>query len=218
MQNGTNNDIQTARALFFEQLKIFEHAIPLYNISCCEALLGNSQLALEFLRKSIRAGYSEVDHIKNDEDLKSLRHLDEYKEIIRSLEPADGNSSNFSKNDSPSVPVSVNSTSVSIPLTKPVHVNSTSVSIPLTKPVHVTSDSAPTTVPVQENLHNPEVPLLRIPAADNVPQAPEPQQGNFRERLAALEQMGFSDTRKNVKALLLAVGDINVAVASLLQG
>jgi len=51
MQTGAKEDIQTARELFRTQLSMFEHCIPMYNIACCEALLGNTKESFEFLQK-----------------------------------------------------------------------------------------------------------------------------------------------------------------------
>jgi hypothetical protein len=99
METGSQANIQAAKALFQEQLAIFEHHTPIYNIACCEALLGNSKEALVFLKKAVDAGFRDVNHIENDADLKSIRHLDEYKAIIASIpkQPvANSNSSNTS--------------------------------------------------------------------------------------------------------------------------
>jgi len=85
MQTGAKEDIQTARELFRTQLSMFEHCIPMYNIACCEALLGNSKESLEFLQKAVVAGYRDADHLEKDEDLKSLRPLDEFKALVLSL-------------------------------------------------------------------------------------------------------------------------------------
>jgi len=85
METGAKEDIQTARELFRTQLSMFEHCIPMYNIACCEALLGNSKESLEFLQKAVVAGYRDADHMEKDEDLKSLRPLDEFKALVLSL-------------------------------------------------------------------------------------------------------------------------------------
>jgi len=85
METGTKENITAARDLFRMQLSIFEHNIPLYNIACCEALLGNGKEALEHLRKAVATGYTNADHMEKDEDLKSLRNLDEFQAIVLSL-------------------------------------------------------------------------------------------------------------------------------------
>jgi len=95
LQAGTPESIKQARVHFEEQLSMFEHPTPIYNIACCEALLGNSKEALVYLKKAVDAGFSDVSHIENDSDLSSLRNLEEYKAIVASLKssPPSQNSS-----------------------------------------------------------------------------------------------------------------------------
>jgi len=85
MLTGKPEMIKEARALFQQQLSIFEHPTPMYNIACCDALLGNTTEALEQLRKAIAAGFCDVNHIENDADLVSLRALPEYQALIAQL-------------------------------------------------------------------------------------------------------------------------------------
>jgi tetratricopeptide (TPR) repeat protein len=85
MFSGKPEMIKEARALFQQQLSIFEHPTPMYNIACCDALLGNPTEALEQLRKAIAAGFCDVNHIENDADLVSLRALPEYQALIAQL-------------------------------------------------------------------------------------------------------------------------------------
>ena len=53
-----------------------------YNIACSYALLGKNEQALDSLRKSILLGYTDHNHMLQDEDLKSLRDLPEFQDII----------------------------------------------------------------------------------------------------------------------------------------
>jgi hypothetical protein len=106
LETGTQANIQAAKVLFQEQRAIFEHPTPIYNIACCEALLGNSKEALVFLKKAVDAGFRDVNHIENDADLKSLRHLDDYKAIIASIAKPT-NSSNSSNSSSVPAPTPV---------------------------------------------------------------------------------------------------------------
>jgi len=117
LETGTQENIQAAKILFQEQLAIFEHHTPIYNIACCEALLGNSKDALVFLKKAVDAGFRDVNHIENDADLKSLRHLDEYKAIIAAAAVKPANSSNSSS--APSAPVVVPEVKPEPEITKP---------------------------------------------------------------------------------------------------
>jgi len=85
METGVRENIIAARDLFRMQLNIFEHNIPIYNIACCEALLGNAKEALEQLQKAVAVGYTDADHMEKDEDLKSLRDLAEFKAVMLAL-------------------------------------------------------------------------------------------------------------------------------------
>jgi len=88
MESGTPAGIQEARGIFLEQLNLIpEASSPVYNLACCEALLGNPAEALAYLKKAINAGFTDVNHIENDSDLKSLRDLEEFKSIVLSLKP-----------------------------------------------------------------------------------------------------------------------------------
>jgi len=54
-----------------------------YNLACSFALLGRSKQALDTLRKAIILGYTDHRHMKDDEDLVSLRNLPEFQEIVK---------------------------------------------------------------------------------------------------------------------------------------
>ena len=53
-----------------------------YNLACSFALLGRSKQALDTLRKAIIHGYKDYRHMKDDEDLASLRGSPEFQEIL----------------------------------------------------------------------------------------------------------------------------------------
>jgi tetratricopeptide (TPR) repeat protein len=77
-----------ARSLFEQQLLISAHwqkYNPLYNIACCDSLLGNTDSALAFLSRAIEAGYRDLNHLEADEDLVNLRHLPGYKILVNDL-------------------------------------------------------------------------------------------------------------------------------------
>jgi len=80
---------QAARDLFLEQLKEsksdWHQRIPLYNIACCDALLGNSDSALEHLEKAINCGFRNLWKIKEDPDLESLRSLEKFQQLLATV-------------------------------------------------------------------------------------------------------------------------------------
>lgn len=54
----------------------------LYNMACCEALLGNPEESLDLLEQAWEAGYHELEHIQQDDDLNTLRDDERYKAFI----------------------------------------------------------------------------------------------------------------------------------------
>jgi hypothetical protein len=56
--------------------------IALYNITCAYSLMGDKEKALQYLVKSIDAGYLDFDHMERDTDLDNIRQETQYKEII----------------------------------------------------------------------------------------------------------------------------------------
>jgi tetratricopeptide (TPR) repeat protein len=80
-------DLEKARELLLQQYSMTpSNSITLYNLACTEARLGNIDQALKYLKDSIQNGYSDVEHIKKDTDLDSLRNNEEFKNIISELE------------------------------------------------------------------------------------------------------------------------------------
>jgi len=77
-----------AREFFERQVQIsapWQKFNPLYNIACCDSLLGNTDSALAFLARAIDAGYRDLQHLENDEDLVNIRHLPGYKILTADL-------------------------------------------------------------------------------------------------------------------------------------
>jgi serine/threonine protein kinase/tetratricopeptide (TPR) repeat protein len=67
-----------------------------YAIACVHALMipksgdrpRQADLAMDWLKRSVAAGYRNVDHMKKDTDLAALRDRDDFKELIAELEAA----------------------------------------------------------------------------------------------------------------------------------
>jgi tetratricopeptide (TPR) repeat protein len=84
-----------ARALYGE--KKYAEAIPayekafelgmgrpadvLYDIACCQALLGKKAEAMTALEKAMAKGFPNLEHIRNDDDLKSLHEDPKFREL-----------------------------------------------------------------------------------------------------------------------------------------
>ena len=60
----------------------YEYKWMLHNAACIYALSGNSQKALEYLDKSLAAGFDDYNHLVNDRDLVSLTALPQYRTIL----------------------------------------------------------------------------------------------------------------------------------------
>lgn len=54
----------------------------LYNMACCEALLGNPEESLDLLEQAWEAGYHQLEHIQQDDDLNTLRDDERYKAFV----------------------------------------------------------------------------------------------------------------------------------------
>jgi len=200
MESGSPSNIQAARDLFLQQVSVFPHNTPLYNIACCDALLGNSKSALEFLQKAIDAGYSDVAHMESDTDLRSLRELQEFKAIVSALKSSNGSSSSSAVQ----IPVSC-----SIPVT-PIPIISTATPAPT---VAIPAPSVVIPVPTVAPAPDLRVPTV-APAPDlRAPANNDPEDANMK----FLESMGFVDQKKNKEALRRANGNVSVAVSELLQ-
>ena len=53
-----------------------------YDAACIYSRMGENQKALEYLKKSFEKGYRRFSHIDIDDDLNSLRNLDEFRELV----------------------------------------------------------------------------------------------------------------------------------------
>ena len=89
-----------------------------YDASCLYARMGNKQKALEYLEKSLKLGYRRFAHISRDQDMDSIRDMDEFKILIQKYQNI-GKEVHDTGIQSLSGQQSGNSTSISeIPFTK----------------------------------------------------------------------------------------------------
>ncbi|RKY17898.1 MAG: hypothetical protein DRP63_02935 [Planctomycetota bacterium] len=61
-----------------------------YNIACAYALLGLKEEALQHLEKAVENGYDDADHMRTDEDLRSLRDEERFKRLLDRLRRQQG--------------------------------------------------------------------------------------------------------------------------------
>ncbi len=79
---------------FEESLKVYggilasdpKDKLALYNSACAYALMGRKTEALDYLQRSIDAGFLRIEHIVRDPDLKSLRKEKGYKAILKKFD------------------------------------------------------------------------------------------------------------------------------------
>lgn len=57
-----------------------------YNKACCEALLGKSDAAFASLGQAIERGWRNIEHMKSDDDLKTLRNDLRWAKLLKSCE------------------------------------------------------------------------------------------------------------------------------------
>jgi hypothetical protein len=78
---------------FRESIKLFKRiyynfpktrmgAISAYNVACGYALAGSKEEAIDWLEYSVKAGYSDFDHLRKDADLDGLRNEKRYKKLL----------------------------------------------------------------------------------------------------------------------------------------
>jgi len=63
-----------------------DNYVALYNLACAESLLNNVHEALQTLEKSVRAGYTKLEHMLSDPDLLNVRESEGFKKIVELVE------------------------------------------------------------------------------------------------------------------------------------
>lgn len=77
-EKGLNVDVKLA------ELKPADPLVH-YNLACSHSLLGNTDAAINTLKKALDLGYKDVEHIERDHDLNNIRADKRYKELIKKL-------------------------------------------------------------------------------------------------------------------------------------
>jgi tetratricopeptide (TPR) repeat protein len=80
---------QSADAIAYQLRKIqsskgneYRYKWELHNMSCIQALAGNTTRAQEYVERSMAAGFDDYDHLLNDRDLKSLFNTIQWKNML----------------------------------------------------------------------------------------------------------------------------------------
>jgi len=61
-----------------------------YNVACGYALKGDKKQALAWLKRAIRSGFTDVDHMQNDPDLASIRDDEGFRALVEEARKAEG--------------------------------------------------------------------------------------------------------------------------------
>lgn len=196
MESKNPDDLKQARELLQKQIQLSPHPwgqrIPLYNTACCEALLGNSEEALTFLRAAVTAGYRNTRHIEGDKDLDSLRELDAFKELIASI-----------KTGHRCQKIARCGAAAEQPAEQPLENPAEPIAEPVVKQ------------PVPEVVEQAVAEQSSV-VAEFLQQIPSEFE-HLRTQLEVLAQMGFVELKQNLKALVSAKGDVTQALDNLLN-
>lgn len=83
MDELRNGDPERAAAMFLRQYSIDSTASSLYNAACSYAVAGREDRALDYLERSLHAGYGDADKLRSDDDLNSLRDQARFRDLVR---------------------------------------------------------------------------------------------------------------------------------------
>ena len=73
LMDDSKREYPAALMLLLEAQMLSPSAGKLYNIACCQALMGSPEGALESLNSAVALGYNNFSHMLQDDDLASLR-------------------------------------------------------------------------------------------------------------------------------------------------
>ena len=74
--------IKLFKRIYYNFPKTRVGAIAAYNAACGYALSGSKDEAIDWLEYSVKAGYSDFDHLRKDTDLDGLRNEKRYKKLL----------------------------------------------------------------------------------------------------------------------------------------
>jgi len=74
--------IKLFKRIYYNYPKSKMGAISAYNAACGYALSGQKEEALDWLELSVKSGYADFDHLRQDSDLDGLRGEKRYKKLL----------------------------------------------------------------------------------------------------------------------------------------
>lgn len=84
LHEGKNyrESIKLFKRIYYNYPKARIGAISAYNVACGYALSGSKEEAIDWLEHSVKAGYNDFNHLREDADLDSLRNEKRYKKLL----------------------------------------------------------------------------------------------------------------------------------------
>jgi len=81
-----SGDFEKAARYYLTLLKSdVNDANSIYNLACCYGLLGKEVLAAKYLERSVKAGFDNIEHIKNDPDFDNVRESGVFNAVVDSI-------------------------------------------------------------------------------------------------------------------------------------
>jgi len=74
--------IKLFKRIYYNHPKSKIGSISAYNVACGYALSGSKDEAIDWLEISVKAGYSDFNHLRKDSDLDNLRNEKRYKKLL----------------------------------------------------------------------------------------------------------------------------------------
>jgi len=239
-------EYEKAKSIFLQQADLvkcpFKKSSPLYNVACCESLLGNIDSALSYLHQAVICGYKDVQHMETDVDLNSLHGLEAFQSLLSTLRSpqeqkprcnrtVDVNGNNYKPRwrrfqdcAFPGFVLQVQPQADPTVQTEPTE--------PTALPRETLLQKQPEVIvqvqPSEPTIHSEPVivPIIQPQTVPNDQPTKQPDQvveptvefvSPFQVALSYLAQMGFTDVNRNLKVLTKTKGDLTAAVEQLLR-
>jgi len=76
---------EAARYYLLQLRHDIRDASSIYNLACCYGLLGEATLATQYLKRAVRAGFDNIEHIKYDPDFDNVRGIKVFDAVVDSI-------------------------------------------------------------------------------------------------------------------------------------
>ncbi|GAI31139.1 unnamed protein product, partial [marine sediment metagenome] len=81
-----NKEYDEAEKIYLKLVRLIpKDYIALYNLACVYSLTNRKAKAMEYLKKSVKAGYTNAGHMQTDTDLDNIREMEEFKKLIQEM-------------------------------------------------------------------------------------------------------------------------------------